>query len=59
MQLNYRGNAYQASFPALEAVDTEVIGKYRGVPLKRPTYNANQRSHQGIELTFLGNRYYR
>lgn len=59
MQLNYRGIAYEVSMPAVEAVATEVIGKYRGAQLKRPTHKVNQRSSQGIELTFLGNRYYR
>ena len=59
MHLNYRGIAYQANSPALEMTGSEVIGTYRGVPLRRPQFQLPQRATGGVELTFLGQRYCR
>lgn len=59
MNLNYRGIAYPVSSSALEMTGSEVIGTYRGAPLRRPRFNLPQRAAGGLELTFLGQRYCR
>lgn len=59
MQLRYRGIDYKASESTVSAVDSEIIGKYRGAQLKRSLFNLPRQDREGIELLFLGRRYQR
>ena len=59
MQLTYRGQTYQTSSPAIEAVSTEEVITYRGQQYVRKQYQVEQPALHADELTFLGQRYIR
>lgn len=57
MKLFYRGHAYEANPPHLEADGVEEIGTYRGAPFRRNHFPAAQRHHEQVQLVYRGVKY--
>jgi hypothetical protein len=58
MQLIYRGQAYEASTPAVEAIPSGETATFLGRPYARKQFNVVQRQ-QPAEMTYRGVRYAR
>ena len=58
MQLTYRGQAYETSTPAVEAIATGETATFMGRPYARKQFTMTQRQ-QPAELTYRGVHYAR
>ncbi len=58
MQLIYRGQAYEASIPAFEAIPSGETATFLGRPYARKQFTITQRQ-QPAELTYRGVHYTR
>jgi hypothetical protein len=58
MQLTYRGQAYEASAPTIEATPSSETATFMGRPYFRKQFTVAQRQ-QPAELTYRGVRYTR
>lgn len=58
MQLTYRGQAYEASTPAIEATPSDETATFMGRPYARKQFTVTQRQ-QPAELTYRGVNYTR
>ncbi|MEO1508053.1 MAG: DUF4278 domain-containing protein [Cyanobacteria bacterium J06633_23] len=57
MKLSFLGANYEAHFENVQVTDTEKIGTYRGVPLRRKAFKAPSHPHQRVQLTYRGVKY--
>ncbi len=60
MQLKYRGIAYNynaTQLSTLNAIATETVGTYRGVPFRSQSFQIVQTPNRSVTLSFLGARY--
>lgn len=60
MKLKYRGIAYNynaTQLSTLNAIATETVGTYRGVPFRSQSFQVVQPQNRGVTLSFLGARY--
>ncbi|MGB3310506.1 MAG: DUF4278 domain-containing protein [Nodosilinea sp.] len=58
MQLTYRGQSYETSTPAVDAISTGETATFMGRPYFRKQFTAAQRQ-QPADLTYRGVRYTR
>lgn len=59
MQLVYRGSTYQMMPATIESSDTELTGKYRGLPTMFQAPMGVAQPQAVAVLTYRGNRYLR
>jgi hypothetical protein len=59
MKLSFLGQAYNASSPAIDALETGNTVTFLGKTAKAKAYHVPQRQSAGYELAFLGRRYTR
>lgn len=57
MKLSYRGSAYESSDSAIDAAPTEVIGKYRGTPVRLTTPIGVPLPQAVLKFTYRGSHY--
>ncbi|GAB4145644.1 MAG: hypothetical protein Fur0046_23340 [Cyanobacteria bacterium J069] len=54
MQLHYRGAAYEPVNNAVEGLEGEIIGKYRGVPVRQHQFRNLPAQAVDLRLTYRG-----
>lgn len=59
MQLSFLGKSYEASFPNVEATDTQETGTFLGKTYARKQFTAMQPPQSPARMTYRGIRYIR
>jgi hypothetical protein len=59
MQLSFLGKTYTASFPALEAAETQETGTFLGKQYIKKQFHVSDLQHTPARMTYRGVRYIR
>lgn len=57
MKLSYRGANYEMTSPVIETIESETIGKYRGVAVKFSAPAGSQTPQSAMRLNYRGAAY--
>jgi hypothetical protein len=59
MQLSFLGNTYDASFPIIEASETQETARFLGKQYAKKQFNVTQRQQSPATMIYRGVRYIR
>ena len=57
MKLSYRGVSYELNPNLIEVTEIEIIGKYRGLPIRMTSVASEFIPQSIMKLTYRGNNY--